>query len=1687
MSARVPPSSLGSLLLAVLRGGEGVQESPAREEGTWGGGAAVLCPGWEEGSDGLLSHLRAHGGGAAWRLWDIINLTGVSGRGGDKRGGASEERREDEALRILSTSFLRPASPVSSVLLLGSDPECVSSVLRVAQRLAPSLPALQWIMGYPLSPDSLHTLGGPLGLLAYGEVGRKPISFYIRDALQLIGRAVTAATVARPDLALIQNTLNCHDAPRETPSSGRYLSRFFSNASFTGATGLIQVDAGLSRVLSSQLFHVWSLKRGALGQPAWVTVGQWSRGRLELEGGVLGLGGFGSSQGPGLGAGVRAGDGQGDLNAGGRWRPGLSAEGHRLRVVTLVEHPFVFTREVDEDGLCPAGQLCLDPRTNRSDVIQGLFNHLHNPNTSTADWEGGLPEDLRKCCYGYCVDLLEKLAEDMGFTFDLYIVGDGKYGAMSGGGRWTGLVGDLRSGTADMAVTSFSINSARSRVIDFTSPFYSTSLGILVRSQDTAAPIGAFMWPLHWSMWVGIFVTLHLTALFLTLYEWNSPFGMTPHGRNRMRIFSYSSALNLCYAILFGRTVATKVTLLSSSRSISINQSMFIYIAPNHKCLKGLHKSLRLQHPGKNPQKGKENSHPVGRENSHPVGIYSQKDLVADYRTGVAGARPIKTLSSGPEDLVADYRTGVTGAQPIKTLSSGPGVTNSVCETRAKANQDPIKPLSALNPPTEVLLRNGAPRPEPTVPLGLKKAQQIYCEVEGSRRVRRLAMSVRADDSARGKTPDCSASTFNYDFQGDAIPHRRRLGEKLSCQILAFFITLPRFFSNASFTGATGLIQVDAGLSRVLSSQLFHVWSLKRGALGQPAWVTVGQWSRGRLELEGGVLGLGGFGSSQGQGLGAGVRAGDGQGDLNAGGRWRPGLSAEGHRLRVVTLVEHPFVFTREVDEDGLCPAGQLCLDPRTNRSDVIQGLFNHLHNPNTSTADWEGGLPEDLRKCCYGYCVDLLEKLAEDMGFTFDLYIVGDGKYGAMSGGGRWTGLVGDLRSGTADMAVTSFSINSARSRVIDFTSPFYSTSLGILVRSQDTAAPIGAFMWPLHWSMWVGIFVTLHLTALFLTLYEWNSPFGMTPHGRNRMRIFSYSSALNLCYAILFGRTVATKTPKCWTGRFLMNLWAIFCLLVLSSYTANLAAVMVGEKTFEQVSGIHDDKLHHPSLGFRFGTVRESSAEDYMKKSFPEMHDYMRRFNQPTTPDGVHMLKTDPPMLDAFIMDKALLDFEVSIDADCKLLTVGKPFAIEGYGIGLPQGSPLTRNVSEFVSRYKSDGFMDMLHDKWYKVVPCGKRVFAVTETLQMGIQHFSGLFVLLCMGVGGALLTLAGEHTFYHLVIPRLRRRHTLQYWLHTSQKIHRALHTTYEDEAKELTGLEQNASSCISENCTLHRKQHLLPPPSPPKSLPASSSAADSGSSWSPSQEPKEKRVHFDLDTLHSYRLRTHTASVRGRPGMVGRPGLGLGGLGLPGLGAFSPSSRVSLQANGGPASALAHVSLALSPLAGTGAQTSLWEGELQELQDKIETFRNQLREALARRAEIQTSLERERNLMVRRDAGPEPDQVQTISTDKSSSSQTSADRGLSNQAETITLVRSGQLNAINSLDRAGSAQSRAVRPPTDDRTVQARVSASLERRLGGGTVAPCKTLSLDRQKVSLSRVLSTLERTRSSQSDASGGT
>lgn len=200
MVTGVPESGLSDLLLTVL------------QRSGWREGTAVLCQGWEE-ARGLLRLLDGRGE-VTWHLRALLNLT--------------QSFHDDTQIHdFLSRHFRQNHPSPASVLLFGADPQCAAAVLRSAQDLGLTLPMVHWVLGQPLSPDALHAIGLPLGLLAYGQVDRKPLEFYIRDALQLVTRAVASATAVRPDLALIQNMVNCYDKPNkhEVPSSGQYLSR----------------------------------------------------------------------------------------------------------------------------------------------------------------------------------------------------------------------------------------------------------------------------------------------------------------------------------------------------------------------------------------------------------------------------------------------------------------------------------------------------------------------------------------------------------------------------------------------------------------------------------------------------------------------------------------------------------------------------------------------------------------------------------------------------------------------------------------------------------------------------------------------------------------------------------------------------------------------------------------------------------------------------------------------------------------------------------------------------------------------------------------------------------------------------------------------------------------------------------------------------------------------------------------------------------------------------------------------------------------------------------------------------------------------------------------------------------------------------------------------------------------------
>lgn len=82
---------------------------------------------------------------------------------------------------------------------------------------------------------------------------------------------------------------------------------------------------------------------------------------------------------------------------------------------------------------------------------------------------------------------------------------------------------------------------------------------------------------------------------------------------------------------------------------------------------------------------------------------------------------------------------------------------------------------------------------------------------------------------------------------------------------------------------------------------------------------------------------------------------------------------------------------------------------------------------------------------------------------------------------------------------------------------------------------------MVPFSWDLWVAIFVSLNITAFSVAVYEWLSPFGLNPWGRQRSKNFSYGSALWVIWGLLFSHLVAFK------GMLLLLRYCLLLLLLL------------------------------------------------------------------------------------------------------------------------------------------------------------------------------------------------------------------------------------------------------------------------------------------------------------------------------------------------------------------------------------------------------------------------------------------------------------------------------------------------------------------------------------------------------------
>ena len=165
---------------------------------------------------------------------------------------------------------------------------------------------------------------------------------------------------------------------------------------------------------------------------------------------------------------------------------------------------------------------------------------------------------------------------------------------------------------------------------------------------------------------------------------------------------------------------------------------------------------------------------------------------------------------------------------------------------------------------------------------------------------------------------------------------------------------------------------------------------------------------------------------------------------------------------------------------------------------------------------------------------------------------------------------------------------------------------------------------------------------------------------------------------------------------------MWFFFALIMIASYTANLAAFLTVETLERPIESVED--LAEQSEIW-YGAVSGGSTFNFFKKSNDEV--YQKAFNFMT---GIHSAEVVMPNNEAgidkviesngkyaFFMESAQIEYLQ--ERKCMLSQVGGLLDNKGYGIATKQGTPYKVRLDQAILKLMESGVLHKLKVKWWK----------------------------------------------------------------------------------------------------------------------------------------------------------------------------------------------------------------------------------------------------------------------------------------------------------------------------------------------------------------------------------------------------
>ncbi|KAI3384627.1 hypothetical protein SNEBB_010827 [Seison nebaliae] len=378
------------------------------------------------------------------------------------------------------------------------------------------------------------------------------------------------------------------------------------------------------------------------------------------------------------------------------------------------------------------------------------------------------------------------------------------------------------------------------------------------------------------------------------------------------------------------------------------------------------------------------------------------------------------------------------------------------------------------------------------------------------------------------------------------------------------------------------------------------------------------------------------------------------------------------------------------------------------------------------------------------GFCIDLMDELSKRCKFNYTLSKSNEKTFGKNSSG-KWNGLIGEVLRAEADVALGGMTINYERAKVVDFTAPFMSVGIGMLFKRPKREKPgLFSFLSPLSnevWAYivigWLGISIVVFIIAR-VSPYEWYEEEACgAPLDSPDNDLGSFNSLWFSFGALM--QQGSEYIPRAISTRIIASFWWFFNLIMVSSYTANLAAFLTVERTVSPIEKV-EDLIGQEAI--TYGTLAGGSTQAFFEDSKIPVYEKlwkgmssakMNVFTK-STEEGIKKVLEGNY---AFFMESSVIEYHMN--RDCNLTQIGNLLDAKGYGIALRKtlDPSYLEKMSTAILAMQEDGKLTEIYNKWWRVGGSGDSMCEEgggesSTTDELGIENVGGIFVVLILGV-------------------------------------------------------------------------------------------------------------------------------------------------------------------------------------------------------------------------------------------------------------------------------------------------------------------------------------------------------------------